>query len=86
MISRPLPPLDSDPLEDRGPILFPFIVSEPEPHTGPGTQQAQLMRIKIDERMVETMSRLGQDSPQVSENIPKEAATATVPLAEQKDL
>ena len=86
MISRPLPPLDCDRLEDRGHILFSFTSSEPKPHTGPGTQQARLMWVKIDARMAETMAGLGQDSPQVSENIPKEPATATVPLAEQKDL
>ena len=44
------------------------------------------MWVKIDARMAETMAGLGQDSPQVSENIPKEPATATVPLAEQTDL
>lgn len=34
----------------------------------------------------EAMPWLGQDSPQVSENIPKEPDTAIVPLAEQEDL
>lgn len=85
VIPRLLPPLDCEQLGGRGHVLSLLRASEPEPHTGPGTQQAHLMLVQINGRMVDT-SWFGQESPQISENIPKEPDTATVPLAEQQDL
>lgn len=87
-ISCLFPQLDCQQLEGRGRVLFPFTSSEPEPHSGPGTEQVQLMLVKKTRgwKNSEAMPWLGRDSPQVSENIPKEPDTAIVPLAEQEDL
>lgn len=87
VISPLLPPLDCEQLEGRGQVLFPFTSSEAEPHASPGTEQAQLRFVETDGwKNGEDMSCFGQDSPQVSENMPEEPDTATVPPAGQQDL